>query len=275
MTDTGYFFGGWSSRMGVAILGIFLGFLVAACTPPAKPVSLLSAEAAVEEAQSDPQVRRYAPIKLEKAQKTLQRAQTAWQKGEGGQTVAHLAYLAKQRAAIAEVVAKRKKLQARIEALNKEREQILREANEARIAQLKQKLLELKAKKTERGYVIALGNILFEVDKAKLSPGAKQNLLRLVEFLKEFPKREVVVEGHTDSTGSKAYNLKLSQRRADAVRDFLVKHGIAPDRIVARGYGEAYPVAPNDTAAGRQHNRRVEIVILDAGEQAEAYQRSS
>jgi outer membrane protein OmpA-like peptidoglycan-associated protein len=92
-----------------------------------------------------------------------------------------------------------------------------------------------------------------------------------VTFLKEFPDREVVVEGYTDSTGSGVYNLELSQQRANSVQSFLVGNGISPDRIVARGYGEAYPVAPNDTAAGRQKNRRVEIIILHAGEQAETY----
>ncbi len=76
------------------------------------------------------------------------------------------------------------------------------------------------------------------------------------------------MEGHTDSTGTKEYNLGLSERRAETVAQFLAENGIARGRAVARGYGKAYPVAGNETAAGRQRNRRVEIVILDPGEKA-------
>lgn len=313
---TVYFFRAWSNRANMLVLGIFLGSLVVACAPPIKPAALQSAEAAVEEVQSDPGVERYAPVKLDKAQKALQRAQAAWKEGKVSEEVAHRAYLAKQRAIIAEVAATGGESQAQVQKLNEEREQILREVNEfetrqareqakmagaraqraseqakaaeariqqakeqaetaeARAAQLEQRLSEIKAKETKRGYVVTLGDILFEIDKADLTAGGMQNLLRLAAFLKEFPDREVAIEGHTDSTGSEAYNLDLSQRRAESVRRFLIKNGIAPDRIMARGYGEVYPVAPNDTAAGRQHNRRVEIVILRAGEQAEEYRRS-
>ena len=87
-------------------------------------------------------------------------------------------------------------------------------------------------------------------------------------LLKEYPDRQVLVEGHTDSTGTEQYNLGLSQRRADSVVQFLTLNGIAPERAIARGYGKAYPVAGNETTAGRQRNRRVEIVILDPGEKA-------
>ena len=133
---------------------------------------------------------------------------------------------------------------------------------------LREELAELQAKETERGIVLTLGDVLFDVDKATLKAGATQSLYRLVTFLKEYPDRQVLVEGHTDSTGTEEYNLGLSQRRAEAVVQFLVENGIAPDRALARGYGKAYPVAGNETAAGRQRNRRVEIVILDTGEKA-------
>jgi OOP family OmpA-OmpF porin len=79
------------------------------------------------------------------------------------------------------------------------------------------------------------------------------------------PDRKVLIEGHTDSSGSASYNSDLSQRRANAVEALLINQGVDPTRIVARGYGESYPVATNDTAAGRQQNRRVEIVILKPG----------
>jgi outer membrane protein OmpA-like peptidoglycan-associated protein len=133
---------------------------------------------------------------------------------------------------------------------------------------LREELAELEAQKTERGLVLTLGDVLFDVDEASLKAGATQSLSRLVTFLKEYPDRQVLVEGHTDSTGTEQYNLGLSQRRADSVVQFLTLNGIAPERAIARGYGKAYPVAGNETASGRQRNRRVEIVILDPGETA-------
>jgi outer membrane protein OmpA-like peptidoglycan-associated protein len=97
-----------------------------------------------------------------------------------------------------------------------------------------------------------------------------KSLYRLVTFLKQYPDRGVLVEGYTDSTGSDAYNMTLSDKRAQSVQSFLVQNGIDAQRILARGYGKAYPVAPNDTAEGRQHNRRVGVVILHPGETPES-----
>lgn len=278
---------GGSSRAAMFALGISSGFLTVACAPPTKPVELERAETAVEQAQNDSTVTQYAAVKLEEAKEALQRAQEAWGKDQSTEEVDHLAYLAQRRAVIAEVAAAERAAQSEIKSLGRERRQMLMEVREleakkareqaemaeSRARELEQKLTALKAEKTQRGYVMTLGDILFEVDSAELTPGGMQNLFRLVSFLKEFPDREVVIEGHTDSTGSGVYNTELSQRRADAVRGFLTTNGISSERIVARGYGEAYPVASNDTSAGRQKNRRVEIVILRAGEQAEEYQR--
>jgi outer membrane protein OmpA-like peptidoglycan-associated protein len=133
---------------------------------------------------------------------------------------------------------------------------------------LREELAELQAQQTERGLVLTLGDVLFDVDEATLKVGATQSLSRLAAFLKEYPDRQVLVEGHTDSTGTEEYNLGLSQRRAESVVQFLTVNAIASNRIIARGYGKAYPIATNDSAAGRQLNRRVEIVILDPGEKA-------
>lgn len=278
------FFTNWSARAGTLALSVVLGGLVVACAT-VKPANLKNAEVAVEQAQSIPEINQYAPVKRDEAKEALQRAQAAWKKGESEKQVEHLAYLAQQRAAIAEATAAQKGAQAQIKTLNQERQQILMKSHkleakqareqakqaESQAQKLKQELGELKAKETKRGYVVTLGNILFKVDSAELSSDGMQSLFRLVTFLKDFPEREVVVEGYTDSTGSGVYNLKLSQQRADSVRSFLINNGISPDRIVARGYGEAYPVAPNNTAAGRQQNRRVEIIILHAGEKAKDY----
>jgi outer membrane protein OmpA-like peptidoglycan-associated protein len=155
--------------------------------------------------------------------------------------------------------------QARMEAQQARAEAAALAASEQK---LREELAELEAQKTERGLVLTLGDVLFDVDEASLKAGATQSLSRLVTFLKEYPDRQVLVEGHTDSTGTEQYNLGLSQRRADSVVQFLTLNGIAPERAIARGYGKAYPVAGNETASGRQRNRRVEIVILDPGETA-------
>ncbi|MFP5408176.1 MAG: OmpA family protein [Gammaproteobacteria bacterium] len=136
-------------------------------------------------------------------------------------------------------------------------------AYQARIAEQEQQLKELDAKKTERGMVITLGDVLFAVNKAQLSAGGVRNVQKLADFLNQYPQRKVLVEGHTDSTGSRSINQPLSEQRADAVRSALVGMGISGDRIETRGYAEAYPVASNNTAAGRQLNRRVEIILSD------------
>jgi outer membrane protein OmpA-like peptidoglycan-associated protein len=101
------------------------------------------------------------------------------------------------------------------------------------------------------------------VRKANLKPGATRSLTNVAQFLRENPERQITIEGYTDNVGSDAYNRELSQRRADSVRDFLVQSGISADRITARGLGEEYPVASNDTQAGRQQNRRVQIIIIN------------
>jgi outer membrane protein OmpA-like peptidoglycan-associated protein len=125
------------------------------------------------------------------------------------------------------------------------------------------RLAELEAKQTERGLVVTLGDVLFEVDRAELKPGAERSLSELVQVLRENSNSTVVIEGHTDSTGTRSYNMSLSQRRADSVRNYLIGQGIAAQRITAAGLGPDYPVASNNDAAGRQQNRRVELVIQD------------
>jgi outer membrane protein OmpA-like peptidoglycan-associated protein len=143
----------------------------------------------------------------------------------------------------------------------------------ARTQQLEQQLVDLKARQTERGLELTLSDVLFEFDKANLTPGALRSLAPLVAFLRENPDRTISIEGHTDSLGSDSYNLELSQRRAETIRDFLVQNGISSDRITARGMGKSYPVASNATEAGRQQNRRVEIVIANQEQRAAQQQR--
>jgi len=124
-------------------------------------------------------------------------------------------------------------------------------------------LQELNAKQTERGMVVTMGDVLFDTGRAELKPGAMRSIQKLAELMKDDPARNLSVEGFTDSTGSPSTNDALSARRAESVRQALIGQGVSGDRVMARGYGEAYPVASNDNAAGRQMNRRVEIVLSD------------
>lgn len=134
---------------------------------------------------------------------------------------------------------------------------------QTRNMQLEAQLADLAAKKTERGMVITLGDVLFGTDQARLTPEGLRTAQKLADVLQQNPQRKVLVEGFTDSTGSSAHNQELSDRRAAAVRTALAGMGIGSDRVATRGYGEAYPVAANDTAQNRQMNRRVEIVLSD------------
>lgn len=143
-----------------------------------------------------------------------------------------------------------------------EKERAARNDAEASLAQSRQQLEQFaQVRDMARGTVITLsGGVLFETGRAELLPGAQDRLSRVADFLKASP-RGVVVEGYTDSTGSSSTNLRLSERRADSVRDYLVAQGVSADRISAAGKGESSPVASNANSAGRAMNRRVEIVL--------------
>jgi len=132
-----------------------------------------------------------------------------------------------------------------------------------RAQQLESELSNLQAKQTERGLVLTLGDVLFDTAQATLKPGAASTMDRLAEFMRDNGGRQVKVEGHTDARGDETYNIGLSERRATAVREALLERGIEAQRIRTIGLGEGYPVASNDTQAGMQQNRRVEIVISD------------
>jgi outer membrane protein OmpA-like peptidoglycan-associated protein len=129
---------------------------------------------------------------------------------------------------------------------------------------LQSALAELQARPTDRGMVVTLGDLLFDTGSAHLNPGGLRVVDHLVQFMDAYPQRRVSIEGFTDSVGNPDSNQELSERRASAVRLALMDRGIDPSRLVARGYGEEYPVASNSNPAGRQMNRRVEIVISDA-----------
>jgi outer membrane protein OmpA-like peptidoglycan-associated protein len=134
---------------------------------------------------------------------------------------------------------------------------------QARTQSLEAALRELQARPTDRGMVVTLSDVLFDSGRAELRPGGVRVVERLADFMREYPQRRVSVEGCTDSTGNAGFNQELSERRASVVRLALVDRGVDPGRIVARGFGKDYPVASNANAAGRQMNRRVEVVISD------------
>jgi OmpA-OmpF porin, OOP family len=267
--------------VGMVMIASLMGVSCGAKQPPA---ALESARTAYTQAEQEPQVAANAPAALREARQTLDRAEAVWANDRDETEVIHLAYLTEQQVEIAEAVTERELAGVERQTLSQERETILHEARvrEAELARieaeraqteaaqaqlqiesLQQQLSALQAttQKTERGTILTLDSVLFETNKAALKSGALENLYPLVTFLRENPERTVRIEGHTDSTGDETYNLKLSQQRAESVREFLMQNGIEPNRIVARGYGETAPVASNDTAAGRQQNRRVELVF--------------
>jgi len=164
------------------------------------------------------------------------------------------------RAKANEELARAEAERARIEAEQAKRD---KEAAQQRLFVSLSEILETR--REARGLIVNLSDVLFDFNKATLTPGAREKLSKLAGILLAYPgSYRMEIEGHTDSVGSDEYNMKLSLDRAESVRYYLLQSGVTADRIVAaRGFGEIRPVATNDTAEGRQSNRRVEIVISD------------
>jgi len=271
----------------ISLTSISIAAVGAGCAGQ-RPASLDRAQSSLAQAQQNPAVAQYASAQLSEAQATLTEAERAWADENDREETSHLAYLTEQKARIAVAVAQQKAAENEAQRLSAQREDIrvnarTREADlahaqaeaatdqavaaTARSRALEQELAVLKASDTERGLVMTLQEgVLFEYNKAELKSGAMRSLEPLITFLREHPDRTLLIEGYTDSTGSDSYNLDLSQQRAEAVRGFLASNGINADRISARGYGESYPVTTNTTEAGRQQNRRVEVVIAHEGQ---------
>lgn len=136
------------------------------------------------------------------------------------------------------------------------------ERRDARVNDLETQLRDLNAKKTERGMVVTLGDVLFDTGQSRLRSGGSSNMAKLADFFKRNPERKASVEGYTDNVGAAESNHDLSLRRASAVKSALVNLGVPADRLSTRAHGEDDPVADNGSAAGRQMNRRVEIVFV-------------
>lgn len=161
---------------------------------------------------------------------------------------------AKQELAVMEQTADQQAVALAVASDNAERDQAL-------IAQQEMQLTALNAQKTERGLVMTLGDVLFSTNNAQLGSDGMRNMQQLADFLKQYPQYKALVEGYTDSTGTGSLNQELSDRRANVVRTALIDMGISGNRVATHGYGEAFPIASNDTAASRQLNRRVEIIL--------------
>ncbi|QIL84119.1 OmpA family protein [Diaphorobacter sp. HDW4A] len=270
--------------------------VLAACASRNAPLEpLQKARAAVSTAMNNAQVVQLAPLELKSATDTLSQADNAWTKEADTAEATHLSNLALQRAQIAENVARTRQLDADIRqaGVDAERQRLQGDAaransqadqaraaaaasataaqqaqqraadSDAKVQALQKQLNDLQAQQTERGLLVTLGDVLFEFGKADLTAQAAPRLDKLADFLREFPKRKLLIEGYTDSVGTDAINQTLSQRRAESVQQALVSRGITADRITTQGYGKAFPVADNTSPEGRAMNRRVEIVIAD------------
>ncbi len=152
-------------------------------------------------------------------------------------------------------------LRAKEEAAKADAERSRRAAETLRAQLLDQFNRILETKDTPRGLVVTMADVLFDTGKYDVKPGTREQLAKLTGILLAHPGLKLEIEGHTDSTGSDEVNQKLSEQRASTVRDYLVAQGMAADAVTAKGFGKTTPIADNATAAGRQKNRRVEIIV--------------
>jgi outer membrane protein OmpA-like peptidoglycan-associated protein len=269
----------------VSITAAVSAVLLAACASTPENIGQLEqARSDVQALSSEPLAQQAASQELANARSSLEQAENALKDGKR-EDVLHYSYLASQQAqtgqarvaegrsreAVASGEAERNRVL--LESRTREAEAAARAAQtQSQQAQASQKeaeeaqrqLAELQAKQTERGMVLTLGDVLFDTGAATLKPGAGAVLDRVAGFLNENEGTKVMIEGHTDSRGSEQYNQELSQRRALAVADGLAFRGIDRGRVEAVGRGEALPVASNDSPAGQQRNRRVDLVFSDA-----------
>lgn len=244
-------------------LGLLVVCLAACQTSTEKDPAVDQLRQNLTSLQTDSKLASLAEVAIADAEKAVRAAEVAESEGKEERT-AHLVYIANNKVELARALASARFEENKVELIAEERQQAKFNAASSRAQELERELADLKQKETERGTVFTLGDALFETNKSDLKPGAQNNFRRLAEALNQRSGRTVVVEGHTDSQGSDAYNLSLSQRRADAVKSYLVNYGVEANRITSVGKGEGFPVATNDTASGRQQNRRVEVIIENA-----------
>jgi outer membrane protein OmpA-like peptidoglycan-associated protein len=221
----------------------------------------LNAERAAREKAEAEAARSAALAQQQAAQAEAERAQLAAQQAARERAEAEAARtmaLEQQQAAEAEAERARSAAQ-----------QAETEKAELRARLLNQLNTILQTRDTARGLIVSMSDVLFDTASYTLKPGAREVLAKISGILLAHPGLNLQVEGHTDSVGADDYNQQLSERRAQSVRDFLVGQGVPADTVTSRGFGKTQPVASNDTAEGRQRNRRVELVVngdlIDSG----------
>jgi outer membrane protein OmpA-like peptidoglycan-associated protein len=234
-----------------------MSLALGACASSPNP-NLEQAEANYSALQSQPQANTLASLETKEAGDMLARTKQAYEAKQDTADVDHLAYITNKRIEVAQQTIALKSAEESLKNVPSQRTEARLDARTQQLEVLKR---ELQAKQTERGAVYTFGDVLFEVDRAELRPAGMVKVQELAAFLQQYPDRQVVVEGFTDSTGTVDHNLRLSQARADSVRRVLVASGVAPTRIVTQGFGKDYPVASNDTPASRAMNRRVEVTV--------------
>lgn len=266
------------------ILAAAVSACIAACTTTPDTIEELeTARAIVPQVEASPRA-GVAAMEIGEARKALDRANRLADKSGKQADVEYEASIASKYAQIANekiltaqareelekgtaerqaVLIQAREREAQRSAQQAQRSSVDAQTAEARAKALERELTDLKAKKTDRGLVVTLGDVLFETAKATLKPGAYTTIDRLATVLNEDRERKVLIEGHTDSVGSDEYNQGLSERRAAAVQAALFERGVAASQISTVGKGETTPVASNGDAAGRQQNRRVELVFQD------------
>src|SRR5262245_49826093 len=217
----------------------------------------------IAQAQSEAESAREA---MTRSEKEAELAREAMRREESE------AALARQKVAQAQTEAERAKANEELARIEAERARLQADQARQERDQSQQRLYAslseiLEVRREARGLIVNLSDVLFDFNKATLKPGAREKLSKLAGILLAYPgPYRIEIEGHTDAIGSEEYNLKLSKARAESVCEYLKQASIAPDRIIAvRGFGKSKPVASNDTDAGRQVNRRVEIIIADVG----------
>jgi OmpA-OmpF porin, OOP family len=245
-----------------------LAVLAACATAPTTQMSISEARSAVDQLAAQPDATQTAGKPLQDARDILAQAEAAAAHHKSNDEISHLAYLAKRQADLGEATLVEAHAHQQVAKAEADRNRILLEARDREVAaanqraqEAQQQLQQMQAKQTDRGMVMTLGDVLFDTGKDTLKPGAELNIDRLAKYLESSPGTKIIVEGHTDNRGSDEYNEDLSNRRAQSVAKALESRGISADRIQAIGRGKSYPVASNSDAAGRQQNRRVEIVF--------------
>lgn len=250
-----------------AVLTLSLVVMAGCASSPESPEAAADARQKLEEIKNDPKLADRAPASMREAEEAVSLAEKPLPESES-ERIQHRVYMAEQKVAIARADAEAAYLEAQRKKRAEQRsdERLASRTDEVKQArkekaELQQRIDEMQAKSTDRGIVLTLGDVLFTSGSASLQRAGYENLNKLAAFMAEYPERDAVIEGHTDSVGPSDYNEQLSQRRADSVKNYLARQGVAMKRLDTRGMGESSPVATNDTDAGREQNRRVEIII--------------